>query len=227
MKRAFITVTLIFLLSYVLTTFSQPLPPFYGKISTIPPNVQKLMRQYTWRPTCPIPLTKLRYLEISYYGFDHKVHKGSIIVNEELAKQVLTIFKLLYQHKFPIQSIIPMYKFKGSDEASMEANNTSSFNCRQVSEQPGIYSQHSYGRAIDINTRINPYIKKLITLPENGKVYSNRCQPAPGKIVQDGIAYKIFTSRHWAWGGAWYDLHDYQHFEKRKNGELRNPFGYV
>lgn len=40
----------------------------------------------------------------------------------------------------------------------MEANNTSAFNCRDVTGKPWVFSRHNYGGAIDINPIQNPYI---------------------------------------------------------------------
>lgn len=45
----------------------------------------------------------------------------------------------------------PIENFKGDDDASMVANNTSAFNCRFITGKTGVYSNHSWGRAIDIN----------------------------------------------------------------------------
>jgi len=206
--------------------YATTLPPFSATISSIPAQVQKQMRLYTWRPGCPVPLSSLSYIKMTYYGFDHRAHQGILIVNRALAPQVVSIFKTLYQHHFEIDKMIPMYKFHGDDELAMEHDNSSSFNCRAITGHPGIYSQHSYGRAIDINTEINPYVKGNLVLPPSGRKYLNRCQNYPGIIQKDKIVYNTFIADHWVWGGSWYDVHDYQHFEKRANGQLRNPFGY-
>lgn len=139
---------------------------------------------------------------------------------------MVQIFKILYLNQFPIGKMEPMETFKGDDNAALIANNTSAFNCREVTGQPGIYSQHSYGRAIDINPKINPYVKGKFVLPQNGVPFVDRNKPFPGKITKASLIYKVFTQYGWDWGGNWYDVQDYQHFEKRANGEKRNPFGY-
>lgn len=108
----------------------------------------------------------------------------------------------------------------------MEANNTSAFNCREVTNQPGEFSQHSYGRAIDINPLINPYVHGKSVSPKDGVIYVNPKKPALGKIVKGDIVYRTFIKYGWDWAGNWYDVQDYQHFEKRANGEKRNPYGY-
>lgn len=201
-------------------------PGFHGKIMPIPTTIQTQMKHYTWQPNCPVPLADLRYLTLSYWGFDHKPHQGELIVNKVLAKEVLNLFNALYQHKFPIQQMQLMDVYHGDDEASMAANNTSAFNCRAVTGHPTLFSQHSYGRAIDINPLINPYVGKSATSPKAGLAFVDRSKALPGKITKESFIYKLFVQKGWDWGGHWIDVQDYQHFEKRANGEKRNPYGY-
>lgn len=199
---------------------------FSSKISPIPQAIAMKMRQYTWHEGCPVSLADLAYIQITYWGFDNQTHTGSLIVHKDLAPEVVTIFKALYQHKFPIHSMKLMDEFKGDDNASMAANNTSAFNCRQVTGRPGEYSQHSYGRAIDINPLLNPYVQDKKILPAKGAPYVDRNQSAPGKIVNHDFVYQEFSNHGWDWAGNWFDVQDYQHFEKRAHGEKRNPYGY-
>src|SRR5262249_46954374 len=162
-------------------------------------SVQREMQLYTWRPGCPVPIKDLAYLKLSYWGFDHKPHQGELIVNKALAQDIVEVFKFLYVKKFPIQQMQLIEKFKGDDEASMTANNTSAFNCRAVTGRPGVYSQHSYGRAIDINPLVNPYIKGTLVLPKEGVPFVDRTKSYPGKITRDGFIYKQFIARGWDW----------------------------
>src|SRR5262245_24225805 len=49
--------------------------------------------------------------------------------------------------------------YRGSDDASMAADNTSAFNCRRaVGSATGSWSMHAYGLAVDVNPRENPYL---------------------------------------------------------------------
>lgn len=200
--------------------------PFIATISPIPLTIKAKIKQYTWHPGCPTPLKDLRYLQMSYWGFDNQTHQGAMIVNKMLAKEVTEIFQSLYEHHFPIQQMELMDKFKGNDAASMFANNTSAFNCRAVTGQPGLFSQHSYGRAIDINPKMNPYVNGKEVSPANGATYQDRLKAFPGKITKTSLIYLLFMQKGWDWGGNWYDVQDYQHFEKRAHGEKRNPYGY-
>ncbi|MGL5741811.1 MAG: M15 family metallopeptidase [Legionella sp.] len=199
---------------------------FQSSISPIPQKIQEQMQQNTWRAGCPVPMNDLAYVRLSYWGFDEKTHTGTLIVNKELASEVVAIFKVLFDHKYPIQSMELMDVFKGDDNASMTANNTSAFNCRPVTDRPGEYSQHSYGRAIDINPLINPYVNGKKVQPTAGTPYVDRSKPVPGKIIKEDLVYQEFAKYGWDWAGNWYDVQDYQHFEKRANGEKRNPYEY-
>lgn len=200
---------------------------FKSSISSIPFKIQKRMKQYSWRAGCPVPLKDLRVVTISYWGFDKKTHNGSLIINKELAKEVVQIFKSLYIHQFPIKKMKLIEVFQGSDDASMTDNNTSAFNCRNLTGHRRLFSQHGYGRAIDINPEINPYVGKNTILPPSGTQFVDRNKPYPGKITKGSYIYQLFTRHGWDWGGNWYDVQDYQHFEKRAHGLRRNPYGIL
>jgi hypothetical protein len=96
----------------------------------------------------------------------------------------------------------------------MAANNTSAFNCRDITGTVGRFSNHSWGRAVDINPLTNPYVKGDSVLPPTGRAYLDRTQSHPGSILRGSLIVKEFESRGWTWGGTWTDRKDYQHFEK-------------
>ncbi len=200
------------------STVKNPMPKFESRITSIPLATQKIMKKYTWKLGCPVPLNDLREIRLSFWGFDQKAHQGILIVNKMLAAEVVSIFKAAYYHRFPIERMEPMDNFKGNDDAAMEVNNTSAFNCRAVTGKPGVFSQHSYGGAIDINTLINPYVKGEKILPLSGKKYADRTKSYPGKITKDSFIYNEFIKHGWEWGGDWINLQDYQHFEKKRLG---------
>lgn len=99
---------------------------------------------------------QLRRVDVDHIGFDGQTHRGELIVHQDLAPQVVTIFARLYRLGFPIEKIRTVDHYRDADdELSMEDDNTSAFNCRGI---PGSdrWSQHAYGRAIDLNPRLNP-----------------------------------------------------------------------
>ena len=76
------------------------------------------------------------------------------------------------------------------------------------------FSNHSWGRAIDINPLTNPYVKGDLVLPPGGRAYLDRTKSFPGSILRDSYIVRRFEGAGWTWGGRWSDRQDYQHFEK-------------
>ncbi|MDR3610597.1 MAG: M15 family metallopeptidase [Ignavibacteriaceae bacterium] len=161
-----------------------------------------------------IPNTNIKNLQIvdvEYYSFDHRLHKGQLIINKELSEDITEIFKLIKEKKFPIKKVVPINNYNWSDESSMKDNNTSAFNYRVISGTR-TFSTHSLGRAIDINPFQNPQLKNGKVSPE-GAVYNKY---APGTITSNSWLTHEFYKRGWRWGGSWKFSQDYQHFEKTK-----------
>jgi hypothetical protein len=189
---------------------------FQGAHQPIPAEIAATMKEHSWREGCPLPLERLSYLTVDHWGFDHRVHRGELIVDTEIATEVLEIFRELFGARFPIEKMHLIDVYGGSDDESMADNNTSAFNCRWVTGHRGVFSQHSYGRAIDINPRINPYVSNKSVKPAAGQQYVDRTQTVPGIILAGDVVVTAFKSRGWIWGGGWKSIKDYQHFEKRR-----------
>jgi len=167
-------------------------------------------------PKCPESIRKRQKLiKLKYYSFDGRVHQGQMVLDKDLVKDIKKIFELALKEKFPIKSVIPMsdMRFRKNgrwdDDMSMAAGNSSSFNYREITGG-GRLSNHAYGRAVDLNTFQNPYIKGKISLPPGAKYDP----AAPGTFTADSPIVKTFVSLGWAWGGNWKSPIDYQHFEK-------------
>lgn len=164
---------------------------------------------------CLISYDDLRYLSILYVDFDGVEHIGELIVNTQLAEEVLEIFHALYTARYPLASVRLVDEFgeAADDNLSMAANNTSAFNYRLVSGSSSL-SLHSYGTAIDINPLMNPYIRGSRISPPEAKAYADRSLDLPGMIDHEDLCYQLFTERGWRWGGDWTGYKDYQHFSK-------------
>jgi hypothetical protein len=169
----------------------------------------------SWRPGCPVEPAQLRRVDVDHIGFDGQIHHGELIVHEDLVPEVITIFEQLYRLRFPIEKIRTADHYPAADdELSMEDNNTSAFNCRGI---PGTHqwSQHAYGRAIDLNPLLNPCIYASGELqPQNAAPYLDRSRTDPGLLHNGDPAVRVFTDRGWRWGGYWTTPIDYQHFER-------------
>jgi L,D-peptidoglycan transpeptidase YkuD (ErfK/YbiS/YcfS/YnhG family) len=132
---------------------------FFGIALSIPEAVEQEMRQKrTWREDCPVAIKDLNYLVLGFWGFDGETNVGELVVHRKLARAVLEAFGDLYALRFPIERMELIERYDGDDHRSMEANNTSAFNCREIAGRPGVFSNHSYGSAIDINPVQNPYV---------------------------------------------------------------------
>jgi D-alanyl-D-alanine carboxypeptidase len=169
--------------------------------------------RYSYRPGCPVPPSRLRLLTLDYWGFDGRPHRGSLVVNAAVVTPVEHAFALLFADRFPIRRMEPVDAFKGSDDRSMAADNTSAFNCRYaVATGPTAWSVHAFGEAIDVNPHENPYVLGSQVLPPGGRAYLARSDVRPGMAVQGGKLVSAFATIGWQWGGRWTGAPDYQHF---------------
>jgi len=169
----------------------------------------------SWRPGCPVGPEQLRRVEFNHIGFDGQTHRGALIVNHDLVPEVIAVFEQLYEVRYPIDKIRTVDRYPGAaDELSMQDNNTSGFNCRGI---PGTvhWSEHAYGRAIDLNPLLNPFIDNAgVFEPANAAAYLDRDRTGPGILHEGDPAVLVFTDRGWQWGGSWRTPVDYQHFER-------------
>jgi len=188
-------------------------PPLF-QIAPLSPDLVAQVRKTTWHAGCPVAPEDLRQLTITFHDFSNKTEHGTLIVNREVAAEVLRLFESLYRQGFQIERMVPVEQYGGDDDASMAANNTSAFNCRDATGKPGVFSNHSWGRAIDINPLTNPYVKGDKVLPPAGRKYLDRSREFPGSILRGGFVVREFEKAGWTWGGRWSDRQDYQHFEK-------------
>jgi hypothetical protein len=172
----------------------------------------------SYKEDCDVPYSELRYVRVLYQGFDDKPHRGELIVNKAIAEDIVDIFRELYDLKYPIERMVLVDEYDGDDNASMEADNTSSFNYRKVDGAQHL-SLHSYGLAIDINPLYNPYVRTIdgekVVTPENGSKYADRSLDCEYYIDTEDACYKAFTKRGFTWGGSWINSKDYQHFQKK------------
>ena len=184
------------------------LPGFTYSVRTIDSTLATRMR-FSWRPGCPVALRDLRYLRMTYLGFDGAAHRGEMVVHRTAVPKVVSVFRRVYDARFPVYRMRLVDDYRGSDDASMAANNTSAFNCRRTSGGTA-WSQHSYGRAIDVNPVQNPYFSGGVVEPPAGKPYATRSPLRKGMVTW--TVRDAFADIGWYWGGQWRYSKDYQHF---------------
>jgi hypothetical protein len=166
----------------------------------------------SWRPGCPVPVEDLRAIDASFWGFDGAVHEGRIVVAAEVVDDIVGVPGDLFAARYPIERMQPVDAYGGSDDASVEADNTSAFNCRFATGSTSRWSEHAYGRAVDLNPLVNPYVTAATVLPPQSQAFLDRTRADPGVIHDGDPAVVAFESRGWVWGGRWSTTKDYQHF---------------
>jgi hypothetical protein len=182
------------------------------QISAIGADLQARMVPASWRPGCPVPMEDLRYLQISYWGFDDAAHVGELVVNASATEAMRGVFSRLFAARFPIRQMRLVDDYGGDDSTSIEADNTSAFNCRQATGSTN-WSQHALGLAIDVNPIENPYVYGNGTSDHVASgPYLDRSVVRPGMAAEGGVLVEAFDSQGWGWGGRWASPVDYQHF---------------
>jgi hypothetical protein len=184
---------------------------FFAKIVPIEASYKKKMTGVSWRRGCPVPLRDLRVVAADHYAFDGTVNLDSLIVHRDVARDVVSVLRKLYEARFPIRRMIPIDVYGGSDFRSIEADNTSAFNCRYV-DGTTRWSEHAYGRAIDINPIENPYVSGGRTSHRASRSYLDRTPCRRGMACPGNVLVRAFRSIGWGWGGDWSGVKDYQHF---------------
>ncbi len=193
---------------------------YSSSISPITPEIKKRMiKGNSWKKGCPVPLKDLRYLRIKHIDFHGEEQMGEMIVHKEVSVEVTEIFKALYKAGHPIKKMRLVSDYKGNDWQSIEADNTSAFNCRNATGSKK-FSKHSYGKAIDINPIENPYVFRAgksshkASKPFLKRKRTSESTSQRAKLLPDDNAVKIFKEYGWKWGGDWSGVKDYQHFSK-------------
>lgn len=184
-------------------------PPFGHSVS----RVTAAQLPHSWHRGCPVAPARLRRLRLTYWGFDGRAHTGALIVSARAVSPLTRVFSRLYAARFPIRRMRPIDAYGGSDERSLEADNTAAFNCRYaVASGPRRWSVHAYGLAIDVNPVENPYVDRGRVHPRAGRAYLDRSRYRRGMAVRGGLLVDAFASVGWPWGGRWTGSPDYQHF---------------
>jgi poly-gamma-glutamate synthesis protein (capsule biosynthesis protein) len=181
-------------------------------ISTITGKVKRRMVGSSWHRGCPVRLSDLRLLKLPFTDFSNREKTGYLVVNRTAANRIARVFLRLHRAGYRIRRMRLVDAYGADDHRSMNADNTSAFNCREVAGRPGVWSRHAYGRAIDLNPVENPYVSGSHVSPPRGRPFARRTPRRKGMISAGGKVVRIFASVGWEWGGSWYGTKDFQHF---------------
>lgn len=193
-----------------------------GAWEAIPEDIREMMRGGSLPQGSSVEFEDLAYLTIPHYDFNYNITEGHLVVNAQLADEVLDIFAELFDIKYPIERMQLVDHYGADDYQSIENNNTSAFNYRESTDGSGRLSKHALGCAIDINPQINPYVNSSgVGSHDNASEYWSRNVSSwssdiskAAYIGTDAEIYRIFSKYGWEWGGAWSSYRDYQHFQK-------------
>ena len=180
---------------------------------------ERMIEGNSWRKGCPVGLEDLRYLRIAHLDFKGETAVGELVVHKEVADDVVKIFEQLYTIGYPIHKMKLVSEYKANDWQSIEADNTSAFNCRKATGSKK-WSKHSYGKAIDINPIENPYISQSgrishkVSLKYRQRVHKVYTSSDKSVLLKGDRATQIFKKYGWKWGGDWVEVKDYQHFSR-------------
>jgi hypothetical protein len=192
---------------------------FHATVKPLPAPLRAEISGRSWHPGCPVPLSGLRVLTVSYWGFDHHPHLGQMVVNANAAQPLARVFRRLYQLRFPVRHMSVRYTYGGpGTPRPRDGDFTASFSCRQAVPSPctggtgtGSWSEHAYGLAVDLNPVENPYVGCGMTRDKTALSYVNRSRLRRGMVTPAVV--EAFHSIGWGWGGGWLgSTKDYMHF---------------
>jgi len=166
----------------------------------------------TWQPGCPVPLANLRYLTLSFWGFDGRTHTGELVVNASAVDALRKVFGRLFAARFPLEDLRIVEPGDLDEVPTGDGNTSAAFVCRPVRGSTSTFSAHSSGLAVDINPFQNPYHKGASVLPELASAYLDRSALRPGMISKGDVVTRAFAEVGWTWGGNWSSPKDLMHF---------------
>ena len=188
------------------------------KAEPISNQVFARMKGKSFPATCTVSRDDLRYIRALHYDADRNIRVGEMVANKAIAADLVSIFRQLYEARYPIERMVLIDDYNADDEQSMRDNNSSSFCFRAIAGTTKL-SHHARGMAVDINTLYNPYFKRradgtLFVQPATATPYLDRSKKHPYTISRGDLLHRLFTEHGFEWGGDWTSCKDYQHFEK-------------
>ena len=200
------------------TALALALSPFHSSIQPLPAPVRSEVRATAWHPGCPVPLSGLRLLTVSYRGFDGATYAGQLVVNRSAAAPLARAFRRLYEIGFPIRHMAVSDAYGPQRARPADGDVSASFECRQAVPSPcvggrgtGSWSEHAFGEAVDLNPLENPYVGCGQSRDRASRPFFDRSRQRPGMVT--AAVVRAFRSIGWGWGGSWSgSTKDYMHF---------------
>ncbi|WP_336921381.1 M15 family metallopeptidase [Aquipuribacter sp. SD81] len=193
------------------------LPPpsdgqFHASVEQVPDDV---LARSTWQPACPVGVEDLRYVRVAFWGFDGRPHTGELLLHADAVDAVVGAFRAMHAERFPLEEVRVVRADELDAAPTGDGNVTSAFVCRPVTGGSG-WSQHAYGRALDVNPFHNPYERGTggdrVVIPELATSYTDRSRDLPGMVVPGSVVERAFADAAWGWGGDYRSSKDWMHF---------------
>ena len=186
-------------------------PPRDGRFhASVEPVPAEVAARSTWQPGCPVALADLRYVQVSFWGFDDRPHTGELIVHHTAAEPMTGVFRAMFDARFPIEDMHVTSQAELDAPDTGDGNPTAAFVCRPTRGATS-WSQHAYGLAVDVNPFHNPYHRDGRLLPGLSETYLDRADERPGMILPGSVVTEGFAGLGWQWAGTW-DEPDHMHF---------------
>jgi len=196
------------------------LAPFHSSVEPLSKPVRtQLKAGGFWHKGCPVALSDLRLLTVSYRDFDRRTaHTGQLVVNKTAARPLARVFRKLFRLRFPIRHMRFEDAYGPRRSRPRDGDVTGSFECREAVPSPcsggsgtGSWSMHAYGLAVDVNPVENPYVGCGQSRDPASRPYFDRSRHRKGMVGRRVV--RAFRSIGWGWGGAWTgNTKDYMHF---------------
>ena len=168
---------------------------FTFEVSTISPELAQRMTPTSWRDGCPVALADLRYLRISHWDFAGGVQLGELVVHADVVGDLEAVFGQLFDAGFPIGRMRLVDDYGGDDFASIEAGNTSAFNCRAATGsielvaarlRPG-HRRQPAGEPLRLGRRHRPSGLRALPRPHAPPGDGHRGRRAGGRLRRRGL----------------------------------------
>jgi len=201
---------------FALSALVLALPPFTSTVRPLAPSQRAQLTGQFWHAGCPVSLTALRLLSVTYVDFAGKVQTGDLVVNRSAAAPLARVFRRLYELRFPIRHLRFGETYVPQRSQPADGDISGSFECRRAVPSPcgsgtGHWSNHAYGLAFDLNPIENPYTGCGRTRERASLPYLNRAKIRKGMVTPAVV--RAFRSVGWGWGGSWAgSTKDYMHF---------------
>lgn len=192
--------------------------PFAATVDVVPTTIMKEMAGVSWHPGCPVELSELRLVRLSYWGFDHAVHPGELVVHASVADAVVRALRRAYELGFVIRGMHRLETYAGNDDAAAVADNSSAFHCPATPDAGGRWAAAAYGKAVNLNPVENPKVVGQTTAPAAGSAYLDRGNVRPGMLIEGDGVTSAFAAEGFTWGGSNRPSPTYSHFETTRQG---------